>query len=169
MNRLSLVPLALMTFATHTPRPLPMAEPFVISQKPLSLFSLSDQRDSLVVREARRQSTPESPIPRWLALSISHAESWRGLDSTATNVYSGSIGLMQIHPTNWNLFPSCGTQHITNRKRNVCMGMSVLRVCMDEYDTLADVLSCYGGAKSLQGMKNYNLDVARRVRLEWLD
>jgi len=152
----------------HTPQGLPWSAPIVVSEKPLELFSLSEQRDSLVAREARRQSVPESPIPVWLALSISHAENWRGLDSTATNPFSGAIGLMQIIPANWSLYPECGTAHITNRKRNVCMGVSVLRKCLEKYETLADVLSCYGGAVSLQGRRNYNLDVARKMRLEWL-
>jgi len=92
-----LVPLVLLTFAMHTPRGLPVADPIVVSRKPLELFSISDQRDTLVVREARRQG-----VPRWLALSISHAENWSG-DSVAVNPYSGAIGLLQIHPVNFQL------------------------------------------------------------------
>ena len=148
----------------HTPNGVPWTEAIVVSARPLELFSLPDQRDSLVAREARRQN-----VPVWLARSISHAENWRGLDSTATNPFSGAVGLMQIIPGNWGLYPECGSAHITNRKRNVCMGMSVLRKCLDKYETLADVLSCYGGAVSLQGRRNYNLDVARKIRLEWLE
>ena len=145
----------------HSPQPLPWATPIVVEEKPLELFSLEEQRDSLVAREARRQE-----VPVWLALSISHAENWRGLDSTATNPFSGAIGLMQIIPANWDLFPECGTAHITDRKRNVCIGIAILDKCMAP--TLARTLNCYGGAVSLQGRRNYNLDVSRKIRLEWL-
>lgn len=154
--------LLLALVAMHTPRGLSWADPIVVSQRPLELFNLTDQRDSLVAREARRQD-----VPVWLALSISHAENWRGLDSTATNPFSGAIGLMQIIPANWNLYPECGTAHITNRKRNVCMGISILARCL--FPTLALTLNCYGGAESLLGKRSYNLDVARKMRLEWLD
>lgn len=162
MRPFLLVPLAFVTFAMHSPKPLPMADPIVVSQKPLSLFSLSEQRDSLVVREARKQGVPE-----WLALSISHAENWGG-DSTAVNRYSGAIGLLQIHPVNWDFYATlCGTAHITNRKRNVCMGVAILKDCLSP--TLEETLSCFGGATSLAGRKSYNLDVNRRTRLEWLE
>ena len=146
----------------HTPNGVPWTEAIVVSAKPLALFSLPDQRDSLVAREARRQA-----VPVWLARSISHAENWRGLDSTAVNPFSGAVGLMQIIPGNWGLYPECGNAHITNRKRNVCMGISILSKCLSP--TLALTLNCYGGAVSLQGRRNYNLDVSRKIRLEWLD
>ena len=152
----------LLLLVLHTPMGVPWTEAIVVSQKPLELFSLSDQRDSLVAREARRQD-----VPVWLALSISHAENWQGFDSTANNPFSGAIGLMQIIPENWGLYPRCGTAHITNRKRNVCIGIAILAECMAP--TLARTLNCYGGAVSLQGRRNYNLDVARKMRLEWLD
>ena len=158
-SKLLLVGLTLMFH--HTPQGLPWAAPIVVSERPLELFSLSDQRDSLVAREARRQA-----VPVWLALSISHAENWRGLDSTATNSFSGAIGLMQIIPANWGLYPECGTAHITNRRRNVCMGVSILAKCLSY--TLALTLNCYGGAASLLGKRSYNLAVARKMRLEWL-
>ncbi len=156
----SLVVLVTLTLY-HSPVSLPMADAIIVSAKPLELFSLSDQRDSLVAREARRQG-----VPVWLALSIAHAENWRGLDSTATNVYSGAIGLMQIHPINFGKFPECG-ENITNRYTNVCYGLTILRHCLAP--TLAVTLNCYGGAKSLRGKRSYNLDVNRRTRLEWVD
>ena len=152
----------LLLLVLHTPKGVPWTEAIVVTAKPLELFSLSDQRDSLVAREARRQD-----VPVWLALSISHAENWQGFDSTATNPFSGAIGLMQIIPENWDLYPECGTAHITNRERNVCIGIAILAECMAP--TLARTLNCYGGAVSLQGRRNYNLDVARKMRLEWLD
>ena len=161
MNRSLLVPLAVLTLAMgHTTRPLPMADPIVVSERPLELFSLSDQRDSLVAREARKQT-----VPVWLALSIAHAENWSG-DSTAVNPYSGAVGLLQIHPVNFGKFPECG-EPIVNRIVNVCYGITILRDCLSP--TLEETLSCFGGAKSLQGRKNYNLDVNRRTRLGWID
>ncbi len=156
-----LAPIVLVMLAMHTPAaPLPMAAPFVISAKPLSLFSLSDQRDTLVTREARRQD-----VPVWLALSIAHAENWGG-DSVAVNPYSGAIGLGQIHPVNFGRFPECG-ENIVNRKTNVCYMMRILRDCLSIM--LASTLDCYGGAETLKGSRAYNLDVNRRTRLEWLD
>lgn len=152
----------LLLLALHTAEGVPWTEAIVVSAKPLELFSLSDQRDSLVSREARKQG-----VPVWLALSISHAENWMGLDSTATNPFSGAIGLMQIIPANWDRYPECGDAHITNRKRNVCMGIAILSKCLSP--TLALTLNCYGGATSLLGKRSYNLDVARKMRLEWLD
>ena len=170
MNRLLLLPLALVTFAMHTPKPLPMAVPIVVSQRPLSSYGLSEARDSLVAREARKQS-----VPVWLALSIAHAEVWGG-DSTAVNPRSGAAGLLQIHPNNFGRFPECG-ENVLNRQSNVCMGITVLHNCLVRRDekgnltnpTLALVLNCYGGATSLAGKRAYNLDVNRRTRLEWLD
>ena len=159
VNLIALVAVALIPSLTRGP--LPVVAPIVVSEKPLELFSLSEQRDSLVAREERRQE-----VPVWLALSISHAENWRGLDSTATNPFSGAIGLMQIIPENWDLFPDGGTAHITDRRRNVCMGIAILAKCMAP--TMAQTLNCYGGAVSLQGRRNYNLDVSRKIRLEWL-
>lgn len=156
----ALATMALVTLLTHSP--LPIADTIVVSERPLESFSLPDQRDSLVAREARRQD-----VPVWLALSISHAENWRGLDSTATNPFSGAVGLMQIIPGNWDLYPKCGSAHITDRKRNVCIGIAILAKCIAP--TLARTLNCYGGAVSLQGRRNYNLDVTRKMRLDWLD
>ena len=157
---IALVAVPLVTSLTHSS--LPVAPAIIVSEKPLELFSLSEQRDSLVARGARGQG-----VPVWLALSISHAENWRGLDSTATNPFSGAIGLMQIIPANWKRYPECGNAHITNRKRNVCVGIAILAECMAP--TLARTLNCYGGAVSLQGRRNYNLAVARMMRLAWLD
>ena len=159
MNRYLLV--AVLTLAMgDSPAPLPMAEVITVSEKPLELFSLSDQRDSLVSREARRQS-----VPVWLALSIAHAENWSG-DSVAVNPYSGAIGLLQIHPVNFGRFPECG-EPIVNRTVNVCYGLTILRNCLSR--TLAETLNCYGGAESLKGARAYNLDVNRRTRLGWID
>ncbi len=161
MNRWLLAPLVLLTLATHTPAPLPMAEPIVVSKKPLSLFSISEQRDTLVAREARRQG-----VPVWLALSIAHAENWTG-DSTAVNPRSGAIGLLQIHPVNFGRFPECG-ENIRNRYTNVCYGIQILGHCIESAEDLSQALSCYGGATRNSTRRKYVDDVARRARLEWL-
>ena len=153
--------LVLSLFQVHTANQgLPVAKPIIVSGAPLAMFSRSVQRDTLVVREARRQS-----VPVWLALSVSHAENWTG-DSMAVNVWSGAAGLGQIHPINFGRFPECG-ENIYNRRTNLCYMMRILTLC--KADTLAKVLSCYGGAVSPQGMRNYNFDVVRKMRMEWLD
>ncbi len=143
-----------------SPQVLVIAAPIIVSRSPFAEFSLSEQRDSLVAWEARKQG-----VPVWLALSVGHAENWGG-DSTAVNFFSGALGLGQIHPVNWGRFPECG-ENLLNRRTNVCYMMKLLKLC--EAATLAPVLSCYGGARSLQGKRNYNLDVTRMMRLEWLD
>ena len=137
-----------------------VAEPIVITRSPFESLSLSDQRDSLIAWEARKQG-----VPVWLALSVGHAENWGG-DSTAVNYFSGALGLGQIHPVNFGRFPECG-ENLLNRRTNVCYMMKLLTLCRAEM--LATLLSCYGGATSLQGRRNYNLDVTRQMRLEWLD
>ena len=48
----------LLLLVLHTPRGVPWTEAIVVTAKPLELFSLSDQWDSLVAREARRQNVP---------------------------------------------------------------------------------------------------------------
>ena len=147
-------------FVIHTPNGVPWTEAIVVSARPLELFSLPDQRDSLVAREARRQA-----VPVWLALSIAHAENWTG-DSAAVNLWSGAVGLGQIHPINFGKYPECG-ENMVNRKVNVCYMMRILRACLSH--TLEETLNCYGGATSLEGKRAYNLDVNRRTKLEWLD
>ncbi len=144
----------------HSPQPLPWAAPIVVSLKPLELFSLSEQRDSLVARAARLNG-----IPVWLALSIAHAETWGG-DSAVVNPWSGAAGIGQIHPVNFGRFPECG-DNMLNRRTSICYMMRLLELCSAEI--LADVLNCYGGAASIEGMRRYNLDVTRKMRLDWLE
>ena len=154
------VPLPFLALMWHTAPSLPMAAPMIVNTAPLAMFSQSVQRDTLVVREARRHG-----VPVWLALSVSHAENWTG-DSMAVNTWSGAAGLGQIHPVNFGRFPDCG-ENIYNRRTNLCYMMRILTLCKAE--TLAKVLNCYGGAESLRGKRAYNLDVNRRMKLEWLD
>ena len=104
-------------------------------------------------------------MPVWLALSIAHAENWGG-DSTAVNPYSGAVGLLQIHPVNFGRFPECG-ENITNRYTNVCFGITILRNCLAS--TLESTLSCYGGATSPAGRRNYLFAVGTRVKMGWID
>ena len=163
MSRWLLAPLIVLTFAMHTPASIPIVKVLVVNQAPLTSFSLSVQRDSLVARAARKAREPMVPV--WLALSIAHAENWGG-DSTAVNPFSGAIGLGQIHPVNFGRFPECG-ENILNRHTNVCYMIRILQLC--KAGTLALTLNCYGGAVSLAGKRAYNLDVARKMRLDWLD
>ncbi|KKL54641.1 hypothetical protein LCGC14_2263370 [marine sediment metagenome] len=65
MNRLMLLAVCFVSLATHSPKPVPMVKVLVVNQTPLSSYGLSEARDSLVVREARKQG-----VPTWLALSI---------------------------------------------------------------------------------------------------
>ena len=172
MNRVLLAPLVLLTLAMgHTVRPLPMAAVIVVSEKPLELFNLSDQRDTLVAREARKQG-----VPVWLALSIAHAENWGG-DSTAVNPSSGCVGLMQVCPFDMRgdslwigaYHDECGVGPLVNRRRNICVGLQVLIGCIERYDILSSVLACYGGATRHVTRRKYVDDVARKVRMGWLD
>jgi len=167
MNRILLVPFLLLTLVGHSSEPLPIAEPIVVSSLDftpgydLSRYSLTEARDTLVAREARKQT-----VPVWLALSIAHAENWTG-DSMAVNAFSGAIGLLQIHPINWDFYPECGDAHITNRKRNVCVGIAILADCLSP--TLEETLSCFGGAVSPTGRREYGFAVNRKMRLGWID
>jgi hypothetical protein len=47
--------------------------------------------------------------------------------------------------------------------------MELLRECIvDDAETLAELLNCYGGARSYTGKRGYNYAVNSRVQLEWL-
>ncbi len=119
MNRLVLLPLTLLM--GHTAKGLPMADPIVVSAKPLALFSLSERRDSVAFREAKRLGVP------WrIVYAVTHSENYSG-DSTAVNRSSGAIGIFQIHPINFNAYPECyGDRHITDMARNSCVGIMLL-------------------------------------------
>ena len=145
MNRLVLFAVVLASLATHSPRPLPMAQPIVVSQKPLSLFSVheqSERRDSVVLREARRLG-----VPRIVAYAVTHAETYSG-DSTAVSS-AGAVGIMQIMPANFDSYPECyGARHITDMKRNACVGLRLLSDYRDEEGSWAGALKRYVGFKT---------------------
>ena len=159
-------------FMAHTAPVIPFAAPIVVTRSAFDGLSLSDQRDSLVTWEARRQG-----IPVWLAKGISHAENWGG-DSTVVNPFSGCVGLLQVCPYDmkgdslWiGAFPECGLETVpplVGRRRNICVGLKVLRMCMDKHRVLASVLACFGGATRDGTRRRYVDDVARRTLVEWL-
>lgn len=146
------------------PEPLPVAEPIVISAAPLSSFDMSVQRDTLIARYAKTQDV----VPLWLALSVSHAETWSG-DSAVTNARTGATGLFQIHPVNFGRFPHCG-EPIVNRQVNICYGFEILVECIEAgNESLSTMLACYGGATRASTRRMYVDAVAKRVRVEWLN
>ncbi len=167
MKLLWLLPLLLLV--THVDRPLPVAVPIVVTQRPLASFDLREQADTLIARAARGKQ-----IPVWLALGIGHAEVWGG-DSTAVNPKSGATGLGQIHPTNFGRFPACG-DNIVNRRTNVCYMMELLRECIDVRNaegvlrntTISAVLACYGGATQRSTRQRYVDDVMYKTKMVWL-
>lgn len=133
----------------------------------------SAYRDSLVVREARRIGVPVD----W-AWAISHAENWGG-DSAAANPASGCVGLMQVCPYRYpsgeplhigTLEAECGPETdppLIGRRRNVCVGLHVLKECIEEHATWSAALACYGGATKDHTRQRYVDAVLQQFRLEW--
>ena len=154
---------------TIEPKP-PTVRPSLPEQPSLESYSLSEQRDTLIARWAQGQEK----VPLWLALGISHAEVWNG-DSTAVNARTGALGLFQIHPVNFGLYPQCG-EPIVNRRVNICYGFEVLVGCIEAVDlegevlntSLAAILACYGGATRASTRRMYVDAVTRRTRVEWI-
>ena len=152
------------------PPPAPTVSHSLPEPPTLESYSLSDQRDTLIARWARGQSK----VPLWLALGISHAEVWNG-DSTAVNARTGALGLFQIHPVNFGLYPHCG-EPIVNRLVNICYGFKILVGCIEAVNaggevrnkSLAAMLACYGGATRVSTRRLYVDAVTRRTRVEWL-
>ena len=135
--------LLLMTvFAMHSPKPLPMADPILVYLRPLATYDLSERRDSVVLREARRLG-----VPRIVAYAVTHAETYNG-DSTAVSS-AGAVGIMQIMPGNFNAYPECYMdRHITDMQRNACVGLRLLSDYRDEEGSWAGALRRYVGFKT---------------------
>ena len=152
------------------PPPAPTVRHSLPEQPSLESYSLSEQRDTLIARWAQGQEK----VPLWLALGISHAEVWNG-DSTAVNARTGALGLFQIHPVNFGLYPQCG-EPIVNRRVNICYGFEVLVGCIEAVDSegevlnksLAAILACYGGATRASTRRMYVDAVTSRTRVEWI-
>lgn len=106
--------------------------------------TLSEQRDSLVAREARRADVPVS-----LALAVSHVENWTG-DSMAVSS-RGAVGLMQVLPRYWQheFEEECGCGSLFIRQRNACVGVRVLRHYLDKQPTVDKALRAYHGSLQL--------------------
>ncbi len=140
---LVLIPLAFVTFAMHSPKPLPMADPIDVNKRPLELFSASERRDSVAYREARRFDVP------WrIAYAVTHAENFGG-DSTAVSRV-GAVGIFQIHPVNFNayLVECYGGSDITDMARNACVGVNLLREYREQEGGWGGALRRYLGFRT---------------------
>ena len=144
----------------HSPRPLPMADPIVVSQRPLELFSLSDQRDSVAYREARRFGVP------WrIAYAVTHSENYSG-DPLARNPRSGAVGIFQIHPSNFNAYrEECyGDREITDLLRNACVGVRLLYDYREQEGSWGAALRRYLGFKTnVRAWMSYTDDIINHM------
>lgn len=111
---------------------------------PVTVLSLSEQRDSIVTHEARRAGVPVD-----LAVAVSHVENWTG-DSMAVSPV-GAVGLMQVLPKYWqhSFEEECGCGPLFPRKRNACVGVRVLGTYLKRYRTTAEALRAYHGSLNL--------------------
>ncbi len=134
----------------HTPTPLPMAAPIVVS------YSLSERitmtRHSLW--EYRRNNAVRYAAERWgvplnIAMAVSHAENYSG-DSTAVNKRSGAVGIFQIHPVNFGTLDHLcfGPGDMTNLKRNACYGALFLKGYKVKAGSWSQALRLYLGYKT---------------------
>lgn len=78
------------------------------------------KRDSLVAFYARRVGVPTA-----LAISVSHVEN-EPANAHAHNK-SGAMGLMQVKPIWTNYFKACGKGSLYQPRKNVCVGVHILR------------------------------------------
>lgn len=100
----------------------------------------SQQRDSIVAKEARRAGTPVA-----LAIAVSHTENWTG-DSAAVSS-AGAIGIMQVMPLWQHSFEAdCGCASLFNRRANACRGTRVLKLYLDSLPTVNLALRSYHGS-----------------------
>lgn len=136
----------------HSPRPLPVADPIVVSGRPLEL---SERRDSVAFREARRFGVP------WrIIYAVTHAEVYSG-DSTAVSS-AGAVGIMQIMPVNHRAYPKeCyGGRHITDMTRNACVGVNLLRDYREQTGSWGAALRRYLGFKTnVRAWMDYTDDI----------
>ena len=151
-----LVPLAILTLAMgDSPAPLPMAEVITVSEKPLELFSLSERRDSVALREARRFG-----VPRRIVYAVTHSEVYDG-DSTAVS-RAGAVGIFQIMPVNHGAYQEeCyGGRHITDMARNACVGVNLLRDYREQEGSWGAALRRYLGFKTnVRAWMDYTDDI----------
>ena len=147
MTHKSLITVAFLSLLLHSPKPLPWAGPIVVSEKPLELFSVSEQRDSVAFRQAQRFGVP------WrIVYAVTHSENYSG-DPKATNRRTGAAGIFQIHPVNFNSYrEECyGDRHITDIARNACVGVNLLREYWEQEGGWGAALRRYLGFKTNVG------------------
>lgn len=134
--------------AVHTKMPV------AVVQEPQDSLTL-EQRDSLVVRTARRWRVNPT-----LALAVSHVENWRAKPEAVSP--AGAIGLMQIMPVHLNAFPECAPAAplagILNvqivlqladlyvPEINVCYGIRILGNYLRRHENRERALAAYNGA-----------------------
>ncbi len=171
--------LVLLVYSSHLPT-VPWAAPIVVSHVPLELLPMSEARDTIIAREARRQGVRRYGVRLEWILAISHTENWNG-DSTAQQPTTGCVGLMQTcpyrYPSGERLWigayeEDCGPETdppLVGRRRNVCVGLHVLTECIMNATRAvwSEVLACYGGATQRATRQQYFADVMRRFRLDW--
>lgn len=155
MRLFLLIALLSLLFVTHEPTPLPIADTIVVSQKPLELFSPSERRDSVALREARRFG-----VPRRIVYAVTHSENFGG-DSTAVST-AGAVGILQIMPMNHDAYrEECyGDRHITDMARNACIGVNLLREYREQEGSWSAALRRYVGFKrNVQAWMSYADDI----------
>jgi len=136
------VPL-LALFMHGVPSELVVAESIVVIIP--AYYSTAEHRRIAAVRyEAKRWK-----VPFRIAIAVSHAEN-PNADSTARNVRTGALGIMQIHPSNFgNYDDRCyGPGDMKNLRRNACYGMLLLRGYYDQTGSWGAALRLYLGFKN---------------------
>ena len=160
MNRLMLFVVVFVSLATHSPKPLPMADVIVVSQKPLAM---SERRDSVALYEGRRFG-----VPRRIVYAVTHAEVFSG-DSTAVSS-AGAVGIFQIMPVNHQAYrEECyGGRDITDMARNACIGVNLLREYREQEGSWGAALRRYVGFKTnVKAWMDYSDDIIdHMVRLD---
>ncbi len=134
----------------HTPTPLPMAAPIVVSYSlseriTMTRHSLSEHRRNNAVRYAAKRWG----VPLNILSAVSHAENYSG-DSAAVNRRTGAIGILQIHPVNFKTLDSVchGPGDMTNLRRNACYGAVLLKGYKDQTGSWSAALKLYLGYKT---------------------
>jgi len=69
-----------------------------------------------------------------MALAVSFTENWGG-DSLAVS-RAGAVGVMQVMPRVWgrSFLRECGSEPLTNLRRNACVGVRILAHYRSRYD-----------------------------------
>jgi len=140
VNRL---PLPFLLFFLHSTDPVvPTAAPIMV---PPPHYYVVEYRRT----EAVRYAAARWNVPFQVAIAVSRSEV-HNADSTARNVRTGALGVMQIHPSNFHDYASAcyGLGDMTNLKRNACYGNLLLRGYYDQTGSWSAALRLYLGYKT---------------------